>query len=63
VLSLGEVGIGAKSSDEWISALLTLLLDKEKTNRMGAVGRQVVEKYFNVDVIAVLLATQLRQLL
>lgn len=63
VLSLGDVGLSAKSQDEWADALLKLLsLDENERERMGMIGRSIVEQYFSIDVIAPLLATQLQKL-
>ncbi|AEG15313.1 glycosyl transferase group 1 [Desulfofundulus kuznetsovii DSM 6115] len=61
VLSLGKVGFAAKSLDEWVDALLTMLSagDSER-EKMGNTGRRVVEKHFSIDVIAPTLARVLR---
>ena len=61
VLSLGEVGMGAKSQDEWIDALITVLSDEEKQKEMGMIGRRVVKEHFSIDVIAPRLAEQLKK--
>lgn len=63
VLSLGDVGLSAKSQDEWVDALLKLLsLDEDERKRMGMIGRRIVERYFSIEVIAPLLATELKGL-
>lgn len=63
VLALGEVGIGAKSQDEWVNALLTLLsLDDKERGKIGMIGRRIVEEHFSIDVIAPRLAEQLKKI-
>lgn len=64
VLSLGNIGLSAKSQDEWADALLKLLsLDESEREKMGMIGRHVVEQYFSTDVIAPLLAAELKRLM
>ncbi len=63
VLSMGDIGLSAKSQDEWADALLKLLsLDESEREKMGLIGRHVVEQYFSTDVIAPLLAAELKKL-
>ena len=61
VLSLGKAGIGAKSQDEWVNALVALLSNDNERKKMGISGRYIVEKYFSIDVIAPRLGQQLKQ--
>ncbi len=64
VLSLGEAGIGAKSQEEWVEAILTLLsLNDIERKKIGMIGRRIVEEYFSIDMIAPRLAGHLRGLL
>lgn len=60
VLALGEAGLGASSQNEWVDALLSLLLDERERYRMGKVGRCIVEDHFSIEVVAPLMAQQLR---
>lgn len=63
VLSLGTVGLAAKSPDEWADAILTILsLGDRKREEMGSTGRRIVEKYFSIDVIAPRLAREVKRL-
>ena len=61
VLSLGDCGLAAASTDDWVDTLTTLLGDRERSSSMGAVGRRIVESYFSRDVIAPQLAALLHQ--
>ncbi|MDE3021997.1 MAG: glycosyltransferase family 4 protein [Pseudomonadota bacterium] len=60
VLALGTVGIGAATMDQWIDALLVLLKNAKLRTCMGVVGRQVVETYFSIEVLAPRLAVVLK---
>lgn len=61
VLSLGNFGFAASTEEEWFNALTHLLrLNEKERERMGNIGREVVEKYFSVKVIAPRLAQELR---
>lgn len=61
VLSLGNVGMGPKSQDEWVDALITTLsLDDKERYKMGMIGRCILEKHFSIDVIAPRLANVLK---
>ncbi|MDH7578549.1 MAG: glycosyltransferase family 4 protein [Bacillota bacterium] len=63
VLSLGNVGFAAKSRDEWEDALLTMLsLDDREREKMGMVGRRIVEEHYSIDVMAPRLARKIKQL-
>lgn len=62
VLSMGAVGIGASTQNEWVEALLGLLSDTKVRSNMGMNGRSIVEKHFSIDVIAPRLAQCLRDL-
>lgn len=60
VLSLGNCGLAAASTDDWVDTLTALLLDREKSISMGAVGRHIVESHFSRNVIAPQLANLLQ---
>jgi glycosyltransferase involved in cell wall biosynthesis len=62
VLAMGEIGMGATTIDDWVDTLSTLLKDQSLRLKMGQQGRQVVESYFSLDVIAPKLATLLQQI-
>jgi len=61
VLALGGAGIGASSQNEWVDALLLLLLDERERDRMGRIGRCIVEDHFSIDAVTLLVAQQLKQ--
>jgi len=52
VLALGAFGYGARSTDEWRSALLHLLREKDEASQFGAAGRAVVEQHYSIEKIA-----------
>lgn len=59
VLSHGDIGFGAQTIDDWVSALLFLLRDIEKRIEMGKNGRQTVLDKYSVNVVAPKLAETL----
>ncbi len=52
VLSMGSVGMGAKSDDDWIDSLVELIRNQKLRANMGVVGRQVVSNYFSISKVA-----------
>lgn len=56
VLALGDVGRAARSLDEWASATLELLRDRDMAAKLGAEGRRVVEARYSARVVAQRLA-------
>jgi glycosyltransferase involved in cell wall biosynthesis len=52
VLYLGEVGLPANSESEWFTALSTLLTEATVRQRMGALGRAVVERHYSLQKLA-----------
>jgi glycosyltransferase involved in cell wall biosynthesis len=52
VLSLGAVGLGASNTNEWVSALVGLLMDRKERATMGINGRNIAEEHFSVQVVA-----------
>ncbi len=60
VLAKGEMGIGATSEDEWVDALVGLVADARERERMGKVGRRVIQEHYSIRVIAPRLACHLR---
>jgi glycosyltransferase involved in cell wall biosynthesis len=61
VLSKGDVGLAAASSDDWYAALEVLYNQKSRRGQLGQTGRTVVEQYYNADKIVMDLAGILRQ--
>jgi len=61
VLSHGRIGFGAKTTDDWVNALQSLLEDMGQRIEMGGNGRQTVLQNYSVDVVAPKLAETLRQ--
>lgn len=62
VLSRGDVGFGARTEDEWVDALEYLLSEKPRAVEMGAAGREVIERYYSLRVLAPVLDRILRRL-
>ena len=60
VLGLGESGLEALTTDDWTEALLTPAADPDRRRAMGRVGRAVVERHFDVPVVAAHIATVFR---
>lgn len=59
VLSLGNVGFPAKEENDWVESLSILLMNKSLRDRMGEIGRSVVEKNFSLGVVSELVAKSL----
>ena len=62
VLSLGAVGLGASNQNEWIEALVGLLVNEKQRVAMGINGRSIVEERFSIQVVAPCLGACLRDL-
>lgn len=62
VLSLGSVGLGADSQNEWVEVLVGLLGDEKRRVNMGMNGRSIAVKYFSIDIIVPQLAGHVRDL-
>ena len=60
VLELGEAGLAAHDSDEWVTALTGLLDDPACARRMGTMGRSVIVNHFALRVLAIQLARYFR---
>lgn len=60
VLTMGSIGFAARTLDEWVDALTTLLADPEPAKRMGSAGRTVVAAHFSVQVLSARLADIIR---
>lgn len=60
VLKRGHIGYGARNPDEWIQALDCLINSPALRSEMGRRGRQVVEEFYSVRVLAPQLARMLR---
>ena len=48
----GVNGFLAKNSDEWTTSLRTLIADSNQRQRLGAAGREAVEKHYTVQAAA-----------
>jgi glycosyltransferase involved in cell wall biosynthesis len=59
VLSLGTVGFSANSYNEWIESLEQLLMNESLRDHMGKIGRDVVKRFFSLEVVAESLAENL----
>ena len=62
VLSHGRSGLAAKTIDDWVDALSSILQDRKQRIKMGANGRQTVLQKYSVNVLAPKLAETLLQL-
>ena len=62
VLSHGRIGLGAKTIDDWVNALQSLLEDMGQRIEMGSNGRQTVLQKYSVNVVVPKLAETLLQL-
>lgn len=60
VLAMADVGYGPRDPAEWVDALSELLENRGLAERMGNVGRLVVEERFSVDVLALRFAEILK---
>ncbi len=60
VLEKGRVGFGARTQDEWVDALATLLSDLDLARRMGGAGRAVIDSDFSVETLSARLASIIR---
>lgn len=63
VLALGNSGFAASSEADWVDALLYLLSDDVTANKMGEVGRKIVEAHFSTEVVGEQLAQTVRRLM
>lgn len=52
VLAKGTLGLAASTMDDWVDALTTLLSSLSLRQRLGQVGREVVEREFSTSVVA-----------
>jgi glycosyltransferase involved in cell wall biosynthesis len=60
VLAKGQSGIAVDTRDKWYDALETVYKDEKLRMQFGQCGRQVVEKYYNLENTAAQLADILR---
>lgn len=56
ILEQAEVGLAARSTDEWYDALRALYEDRDLGLRLGAAGRRLVEEKYSVNSNVVALA-------
>jgi glycosyltransferase involved in cell wall biosynthesis len=61
ILRQGLCGIAAKTMDDWVDAISTLLLDSALAKKMGQTGRSIVETHYARNVIAPKLAQLLKK--
>ncbi len=62
VLSQGEVGIAARSEDDWYDALRWFYCNRSQGREFGRVGRSIVERHYSQRVISQQLADTFREL-
>jgi glycosyltransferase involved in cell wall biosynthesis len=62
ILEQHEVGLAARSTNEWYEALRLLFHDRETAARVGANGRKLVEKEFSVDINVPKIAAVIREI-
>ncbi len=62
LLDTAELGLPARSPDEWTEALSQLLADREAAERMGTIGRSVAVARYSVAALVPRLAELLRRL-
>jgi len=60
VLAMGNIGFAARTQDEWVDALTTLLAEPDLAERMGSNGRAVIDAHFSVQVLSARLAEIIR---
>jgi glycosyltransferase involved in cell wall biosynthesis len=57
VLAMGDCGYGAKTNDDWVDALQSLIRDESSARNKGRVGRAIIEENYSTDVIGEKLAS------
>jgi glycosyltransferase involved in cell wall biosynthesis len=62
ILDQAELGLPARSPDEWKSALCALLADRDLAQRMGEAGRSVASSTYSLRVLAPRLAEVMHRL-
>jgi len=60
IIAHGVNGLLAKSAEEWVAMLRTLIADAGLREQLGAAGRETVEKHFTVQRAAETVASVLR---
>lgn len=60
VLSQGEAGLSAITSDDWVDALVSLLRNRTECCRLGSQGRSLVENRYSVRYLGEKLGALLR---
>ena len=61
VLRHADVGFAARTEEEWVDALKFLLTHPDRAAKMGAAGKQLIERKYSVRVLAPILARTLLQ--
>lgn len=51
VLAMGDCGYGAKTNDEWVDALQSLIGDESSASQKGKVGRKIIENNYSTKII------------
>jgi glycosyltransferase involved in cell wall biosynthesis len=62
VLSQAHCGYGALTHDDWVSAISSLLLNRQLADELGGAGRKLIEERYSRSVIAPQLVKLLLQL-
>lgn len=62
LLSMGEVGLGARNNMEWENSLIELLTCPNKREHMGKNGIKIVNNHFSIDNVVSLLANCLKKI-
>lgn len=57
VLDEADVGLAARSMDDWVDALVSLAADADQCARLGEAGRTLIVKKYSTPVVAAQLAT------
>ncbi len=52
VLAAGDCGLGARSVDDWVDALTTLLDNRSQAQACGRTGRQIIVERYSAEVVA-----------
>lgn len=61
ILAQGSCGFAAKTTDDWVDAISSLLSENALADQMGRTGRQIIEARYARNVVAPQLAQLLRQ--
>jgi len=62
ILAQAEVGLGATTHGEWVSALSAILTDRAGALQLGAAGRALIQSKYSLAVLAPRLAQLIQRL-